>query len=69
MLGRWDKQLIDQASDFPNIIHFSRFLAKFFAKIVSIYLLLNNFTKIKSFECPKSIRNYEKKYLEHQMLG
>ena len=25
--------------------------------------------KIKSFECPKSIRNYEKKYLEHQTLG
>ena len=29
-----------------------------------------NFTKIKSFECPKSIRNYEKKKcLEHQTLG
>ena len=25
--------------------------------------------KIKSFECPKSIRNYEKKYLERQTLG
>ena len=25
--------------------------------------------KIKSFECPKSIKNYEKKYLECQMLG
>ena len=25
--------------------------------------------KTKSFECPKSIRNYEKKYLERQMLG
>ena len=26
--------------------------------------------KIKSFECPKSIRNYEKKkYLEHQTFG
>ena len=25
--------------------------------------------KVKSFECPKSIRNYEKKYLEHQTLG
>ena len=25
--------------------------------------------KIMGFECPKSIRNYEKKYLERQMLG
>ena len=25
--------------------------------------------KMKSFECPKSIRNYEKKYLECQTLG
>ena len=25
--------------------------------------------KIKSFEYPKSIRNYGKKYLEHQPLG
>ena len=25
--------------------------------------------KIKSFECPKSVRNYEKKYLERQTLG
>ena len=43
---------------------FSQFLAKFFAKIVSIYfsIFFYKFTKIKikSFECPKSIRNYEK---------
>ena len=25
--------------------------------------------KVKSSECPKSIRNYEKKYLERQTLG
>ena len=25
--------------------------------------------KIKSFECPKSLRNYERKYLESQTLG
>ena len=25
--------------------------------------------KIKIFECPKSIRNYEEKYLERQTLG
>ena len=36
-------------SDVPSIILFSSFLAKFFAKIVS-----------KSFECPKSMRNYKK---------
>ena len=25
--------------------------------------------KIKSFDCPKSIEDYEKKYLEHQTIG
>ena len=25
--------------------------------------------KIKSFECPRPIRNYKKKYLERQTLG
>ena len=47
-LGRWDKRLIDQVSDVPNIICIN--CSNFFMKM-----------KIKSFECPKSIRNYEKK--------
>ena len=34
-------------------------LAKFFAKTLSIYFLM----KIKSFQCPSSIRNYEKEIL------
>ena len=36
-----------------------------------IFLFFYEFTKIKpkNFECPKSIRNYDKKCLEHQMLG
>ena len=37
-------------SDVPSIIIFSQFLAK-------------SFSKIKSFECPKSIRNNEKKIM------
>ena len=47
-----------------NCYFFSWFLAKFFAKILSIYFLIffYKITKIeiKSFECPKSINNYEK---------
>ena len=35
---------------------FSWFLAKFFAKILSIYFLI----KIKSFECPKSTKSIKK---------
>ena len=59
-MGRWDKRLMDQASDVPSII-FSKFLAKFFAKIISTYFLsFYNSIKIKSFECPWSIRNYDK---------
>ena len=45
-------------------LFFSLFLARFFAKMVPMYFLFfHKFTKIKtkSFECPKSIRNYEKK--------
>ena len=48
---------------FQEFFFFLQFLAKFFAKIVSIYfsIFFNEFTKIeiKSFECPKSIRNYK----------
>ena len=53
---------------FQVLSFFSQFLAKFFAKIVSIYLFIfffQKFTKIriKSFECLKSIKNYRKKML------
>ena len=35
LLGRrWDKRVINQASDVPSIIFFPEFLAKFFAKFV-----------------------------------
>ena len=63
-MGRWDKQLIDQASDVPSIIFFHNFLQNSLQKLFQfIFLFFYNFTKIKikSFECPKSIRNYEKK--------
>ena len=50
------------SSDVANIIFFSYFLAKSFAKIGFFFVFFYNFTKIKkkNFECPKSIRNYEK---------
>jgi hypothetical protein len=35
----------------------------------NFFLYKNTKMKIKSFECLKSTRNYEKKYLERQMLG
>ena len=49
-----------------QVLFFPWNLAKFFAKTLSIYFLYFFFykitkMKIKSFECPKSIRNYEKK--------
>ena len=53
-MGRWDKRLVDQVSDVPGII----FFIKSFTKM-----------KIKSFECPKSIKKYFKKNLERQTLG
>ena len=65
-LGRWAKRLGNQAFDVPSL-----FFYIISCKVLSIFFY--NFTKIKrkSFECPKSIRNYEKKnmYLEHQMLA
>ena len=41
-----------------QVLFFSWFLAKFFAKILSIYFLIffYKIRKIKSFECPKSIK-------------
>ena len=51
-LGRWDNRLIDQASDVPSIIFFHSFLQNSLQN--SFNLFFYNFTKIKSFECPKS---------------
>ena len=68
-LGRWDDCLTDQASDVPSIF-FHNFMQNSLQKSFHfIFLIFLQFHKIKSFECPKSIRNYEKKYLELQMLG
>ena len=61
-----DKRIIDQVRDVPNIIFFMtsckilwknpfNLFSYFFHKITKI--------KIKSFECPKSIRNYKKKIM------
>ena len=47
------------------IIFFSQNFLKFFAKTLTQITQM----KIKSFECPKSMKNCEIKYLEHRMLG
>ena len=62
-MGRWDDRLIDQSSYVPSIFFFHNFLQNSLQK--SFQLFFYNFTKmkIKSFECPKSVRNYEKKIL------
>ena len=62
LLGRWDERLIDQASDVPSIIFFFKISCKILCKNRFNF---HDFTKIKikSFECPKSIRNYEKKIM------
>ena len=68
-LVRWFAGTNDSSTKCPMFqvlfffIFFSYFLAEFFTKIVSIYFFFfYKFTKIKikSFECPKSIRNYKK---------
>ena len=48
-----------------------KILQNFLQKPFEIILLFYKITKmkIKSFECPKSIKNYKKKYLERQKLG
>ena len=58
-MGRWDKQLVAQASDVLCIIFFYNFL-QIFRKNPFIFLSFYN-NKIESFECPKPIRNCEKK--------
>ena len=57
-LGQWDKRLVEQASDVPSIILCKNLFNLFF---LLFYKITN--MKIKSFECPKSIRNSEKKIL------
>ena len=63
MLGRWDKRIVDQASDVPSIIFFHDFLQNSLQKSFQfIFLFFYKITKIKikSFECPKSIKSIEK---------
>ena len=53
LLGRWDKRIVDQASDVPSIIFFHNFLQNSLQKSFQfIFLFFHNFTKIKikSFE-------------------
>ena len=63
MLGRWDEWLIDQVSDVPSIIFFHGFLQnslqKYFQSIC-LFEKKNTKIKVKSFECPKSIKSLKK---------
>ena len=61
MLGRWDdgpNELSTKRLMF-QVLFFLLFLLKFFAKMLSIFFFFYDITtkKIKSFECPKSIKN------------
>ena len=56
-------KLLTKRLIFQVLFFFSWFLAKFFTKILSIYLfviLYNYKIKILSFECPKSIKSIQK---------
>ena len=60
LLGRWDKWLVDQASDVPSIFFFHNFLQNSFQRSFQFiyFYFYCNFTKvkIKSYECSKSKR-------------
>ena len=62
-MGRWDKRIVDQASDVPSIIFFHDFLQnslqKYFQSIC-LFFFKNTKIKVKSFECPKSIKSLKK---------
>ena len=63
MLGRWDKRLIDHRLMLQVLMFFQNFFQNSLQKLFQfIVLSFYDFTQIKisSFECLKSIRNYEK---------
>ena len=60
MLGHWYKRLNDQVSDVPSNI-FHNFLQNSLQKSFQfIFKFCITKIEIKSFECPKSIRNWKK---------
>ena len=67
MLGRWDKWIVDQASDVTSIIFFFMISCRIFCKNtfnLFVYLKKKNIKiKVKSFECPKSIKSLKKKII------
>ena len=64
MLGRWDKRIVDQASDVPSIIFFfmisCRILCKNTFNLFVYFFKKNTKIKVKSFECPKSIKSLKR---------
>ena len=73
MLGRWDKWIVKQTSDVPNIFFFMiscKILCKNPFNLFFYFFYIITKIKIKSFECTKSTRNEKNIYcLEHQTLG
>ena len=63
MLGRWDKWIVDQASDVPSIFFFKilcNILCKNPFNLFSYFSYKITKIKIKSFECLKSIKSMKK---------
>ena len=56
----WDKQLINQPSDVPSIIYFLIIWKNLWKNWLNLFSYFFTKIKIKTFECPKSIRNFEK---------
>ena len=64
LLGGWNDCLSDQPSDVPGIIFFiisNKILCKNIFNLFILFFYNSTKIEIKSFECPKSVRNYEKK--------
>ena len=63
----WPMGLVNQAFDVPSIIFsftkFFKILCKNQFNSICFFFLWNYKNKFKSFECPKSVGNYEKKIL------
>ena len=70
-LGRWDQRHNYQTSDVPSIIFFTISCKILCKNRFNLFFFFCKFTKIKikSFECPKSIKNYGKKNMSRCICG
>ena len=63
LLVCWDKWIVNQASDVPSIFFFMiscRILCKSTFNLFVYFYKKNTKIKVKSFECPKSIKSLKK---------